>query len=158
MRQCVNKCKNGRNAPTAGETSPGRGPPAPGVLCRAAGPVISCTPATSCSVGSSAVKGCAAWPRARAPCHGAPPARLCPEARACAWWPCWKWVSTWFHRAAVSTSALHAEGPGFVPRWSHRPYSRCTRLPHVHQTLGAPGPPSAPRVPGPGKPGPGCTP
>ena len=32
-------------------------------------------------------------------------------------------VRTWFHSVAVSTSALHIEGPGFVPLWSHGPWS-----------------------------------
>ena len=30
---------------------------------------------------------------------------------------------TQFHSAVVSTSALHAEGPGFMLQWSHSPWS-----------------------------------
>nr|KAF6495687.1 hypothetical protein HJG63_010094 [Rousettus aegyptiacus] len=35
---------------------------------------------------------------------------------------------TWLHSVAVSMSALHAEGPGIVPQWSHSPWS--TAMPH----------------------------
>lgn len=29
----------------------------------------------------------------------------------------------WFHSVAVSMFALHIEGPGFTPQWSHSPWS-----------------------------------
>ena len=34
-----------------------------------------------------------------------------------------KYTWTWLHSVAVSTSALHAEGPGFAPQLRHGPWS-----------------------------------
>lgn len=44
-------------------------------------------------------------------------------------------TSVWFHSAAVSTSALHAEGPGFDPQWNQQ-WRAFLPLPSRRQTVG----------------------